>query len=300
VELRQLEYFVAVAQELHFGNAAARLHVAQPSVSQQIKALESELGVPLFERNSKVVSLTPQGSELLPLASRLIEDASHLRRAAHVAARRVAGEIRIGFLADEYSNPVSERLLTAVRMAHPRLTLEFRQVDFAAHHHALESGEVDVAFVVEPAPDAIVTVPLFAWPRMVAVSADVAEREEIGRVLTTHPVALPNRMMAAQPWRVSWAPTPPNGEQTFVVGEDRMESMLALVGAGRAICVVPEYVARFYPQPGVRFAAAPEIEACTVSIGALRSRQAESQVAAVLRLAEGLRADRTATRAENR
>ena len=223
MELRQLEYFVAVARELHFGRAAEKLHVAQPSVSQQIKALEGELGVPLFERTSKAVFLTGPGTELLPLAAKLLDDAAHIRRLAQIAARRVSGEIRIGFLADEYSQEVSERFLTAIRREHPRLVLEFQQMDFAEHHWALERGDVYMAFVVDPAPDSVVSVPLFQWPRLVAVSSALAERhpDDLEAVLAQQPVALPNPM-ASQAWRMSWLPSRPNPDGTFVVGEDSM------------------------------------------------------------------------------
>ena len=286
MELRQLEYFVAVARELHFGRAAEKLHVAQPSVSQQIKALEVELGVQLFERTSKAVSLTGPGAELMPLAAKLLDDAAHLRRLAQISARRLTGEIRIGFLADEYAQGVGERLLAAIRREHPRLVLEFEQLDFAEHHRALERGDVDLAFVLSPAPDSVISVPLFDWPRLVAVSSRLAERspEELESSLAQQPVALPNAM-ASQGWRMSWLPTVPNPGATFVVGEDSMEAILAAVGAGRAIAVVPEYVARFYPQPGVRFVTTPAVGPCTVGIGALRSRQGELQIGTLLKLA---------------
>lgn len=289
VELRQLEYFVAVARELHFARAAASLHVAQPSISQQIKTLEGELGVQLFDRTNKTVTLTSAGAELLPLASELLADAQHLQRVAQTSARRVGGEIRIGFLADEYAQPRSDRLLASVRRQHPRLVLEFKQVDFAEHHRVLETGDVDVAFVVGPAPSSITWVPLFEWPRLVAVNKALADRhpDDIDARLRDEPIALPVQM-SSQAWRLGWSPAPQAAGPMFVVAEESMEALLAVVGAGRAYSVVPEYVARFYPQPGVTFRAVESVGPCMVGIGALRSRAMEPQIAAVLKLAESI------------
>jgi DNA-binding transcriptional LysR family regulator len=96
VELRQLRYFVTVAEELNFGRAAERLHIAGPSLSQQIKALEADLKVRLFDRDRRSVTLTPSGAALLPHARALIDQADELRRRA---VGLVASEpVRIGYV----------------------------------------------------------------------------------------------------------------------------------------------------------------------------------------------------------
>jgi DNA-binding transcriptional LysR family regulator len=96
VELRQLRYFVAVAEELNFGRAAERLHIAGPSLSQQIKALERDLKVRLFERDRRSVTLTPSGAALLPGARALIVQADELRRQAGGLVR--SEPVRIGYV----------------------------------------------------------------------------------------------------------------------------------------------------------------------------------------------------------
>ena len=97
VELRQLRYFLAVAEERHFGRAATRLLIAGPSLSQQIKALERDLGVPLFVRDHRSVALTPAGAALLPHVRALLERAEDLQR----RAERLSGSepVRIGYAA---------------------------------------------------------------------------------------------------------------------------------------------------------------------------------------------------------
>lgn len=96
MELRQLGYFVAVAEELNFGRAAARLHIAGPSLSQQIKVLERDLGVRLFDRDRRSVALTAHGEALLPDARALLEQADSLRRRAVGLAG--AERVRLGYI----------------------------------------------------------------------------------------------------------------------------------------------------------------------------------------------------------
>jgi DNA-binding transcriptional LysR family regulator len=96
VELRQLRYFVAVAEELNFGRAAARLHIAGPSLSQQIKSLERDLGVRLFDRDRRTVTLTAHGESLLPQTRALLEQADELRRTA--AGFSATEPVRLGYV----------------------------------------------------------------------------------------------------------------------------------------------------------------------------------------------------------
>src|SRR4051794_19502431 len=100
MELRHLRYFVAVAEELHFRRASERLHVAQPAVSEQIRKLEAELGVPLLSRTHRSVALTASGTVLLEEARRVLRQADVAARAARSAREQELGRLRVGYLVD--------------------------------------------------------------------------------------------------------------------------------------------------------------------------------------------------------
>src|SRR5262249_13154172 len=98
MELRHLRYFVAVAEELHFGRASARVHVAQPAVSRQIRALEEEIGLSLFERDRRRVVLTAAGAAFLEEARSLLQHVERAVITAHRAARGEIGSLPIAYL----------------------------------------------------------------------------------------------------------------------------------------------------------------------------------------------------------
>jgi DNA-binding transcriptional LysR family regulator len=112
MELRHLRYFLAVAEELHFGRAAERLGIAQPPLSQQIKRLESELGVKLFARTKRYVALTAAGSALREMAIRVIAQAEDAIQAAKRAHRGDTGCLNIGFVGSAAYTPLAAAIRT--------------------------------------------------------------------------------------------------------------------------------------------------------------------------------------------
>jgi DNA-binding transcriptional LysR family regulator len=147
VEIRHLRYFVAVAEELNFGKAAVRLHVAQPGLSQQIKSLEGELGVRLFDRNKRRVNLTPAGSLLLAEAYAVLsrfDQCVETMRQARTGTRRAA--VRVGMWG-EFSRSWGGALVAEVRRRDPELLLAVAAVPSAVAVRAVEAGELDLGVV---------------------------------------------------------------------------------------------------------------------------------------------------------
>jgi len=144
VELRTLRYFLAVAEELHFGRAAARLHLSQPPLSRAIRRLESDLGATLFDRSPAGVTLTPAGAVLLDEARGLLELADRARQ--RVAA---AATIVVGILGDS-ADPGVTRLADAYRRRHPHVEVQVRETDLTDPTCGLHAGLVDVALTRAP------------------------------------------------------------------------------------------------------------------------------------------------------
>jgi DNA-binding transcriptional LysR family regulator len=146
LELRTLRYFVAVAEELHFGRAAARLHMTQPPLSRAIRQLETDLGVTLLQRSAGGIRLTPAGTTLLSDARALLDHAERVRRRASAAG---AGAITVGILGDS-SDPGAVRLAAAFRDAHPGIEIRVRETDLTDPTCGLRAGQVDIALTRGP------------------------------------------------------------------------------------------------------------------------------------------------------
>ncbi|MEU9889684.1 LysR substrate-binding domain-containing protein [Sphaerisporangium sp. NPDC051011] len=147
MELRTLRYFVAVAEELHFGRAAARLHMSQPPLSRAIKQLEADVGAVLLHRSAAGVTLTPAGAALLEEARTLLDQADRLR--VRVAAAAGAATITVGILGDSTDRGAT-RLAAAYRRRHPDVEVRIRETDLTDPTCGLRAGLVDVALTRGP------------------------------------------------------------------------------------------------------------------------------------------------------
>lgn len=179
--LRHLRYFVAVAQELHFGRAADRLHMAQSPLSQRIRSLERELGVQLFVRSSRQVALTPAGRVLLDEAPRLLAAADDVRALMHRVRDGGLGELRTGMPPDFDARLVAG-VLAGFRAACPEVRLDIRQALAAEQELALATGTIDVGLVWHPlAPRGLATGPVLEKPLGVLLPAhsELAAHEQV-------------------------------------------------------------------------------------------------------------------------
>jgi len=149
MELRQLSSFVAVAEELHFRRAADRLHLAQPSVSQNIRTLEAELGVRLFERNRRGAALTAAGEALLPEARQLLAGAEQAAAIARSTGRGERGRLRLS-LTRSLTGGIAGAIVDAYRARYPDVELELSVGNTMLHVEQLLEGDIDVGFVRPP------------------------------------------------------------------------------------------------------------------------------------------------------
>jgi DNA-binding transcriptional LysR family regulator len=152
VELRHLRYFVAVASELHFARAAQRLFISQPALSQQIRSLEGELGLKLFERNRRGVRLTPEGAAFLAEARAVVQQADRAAAVARALAEGASGHLRLGYVVT-VPGGLAERVVREYQRRYPGVGITAESGSTARNVERLRSGDLDVAFVHTPFDD---------------------------------------------------------------------------------------------------------------------------------------------------
>jgi DNA-binding transcriptional LysR family regulator len=153
MELRKLRYFVVLAEELHFGRAARRLHITQPPLSTAIQALEEELGVRLFERTPRRVALTHAGHTFREHAQSLLARAAEAVELTRAADRGEIGRLGVGFMSATIYT-LLPAVLRDFALSHPAVKLELHELTIPQQMAALRKGDIDVGFVRPPIDDA--------------------------------------------------------------------------------------------------------------------------------------------------
>ena len=248
-DLRQLRYFVAVAERLHFGRAAEALHISQPPLSRAIRALEDDLGVPLFHRTRRRVELTPQGARLLEEARRVT---GHLERTVHELRAMAAGghaRLRIGFVSlADYG--VLPGLLRAFKNAQPGVRLGLREMLSPEQAAALAAAELDFGLLLPPVAGAArldhlvvqrerFLLALPARHRLAAGGGKLALREMAGEPFVTIPRQIGPRLYDIVAQLAAQAGISLNVAQEAI----QMQTVVSLVSSGLGAAIVPASVA---------------------------------------------------------
>ncbi|MFF0731183.1 LysR family transcriptional regulator [Streptomyces chartreusis] len=247
LDLRKLRYFVAVAEELHFGRAAERLHIAQPVLSRQIRSLEDELGAEVFDRGRRGTLLTPAGKQLLEDAVPLLASAQALVRRVKSSAQGTQS-LTIGFMPGITVTPA----MVAFTAHHPDVNVRLLRTTWEDQVAVLLDGRADVGIVRLPIDRQGLEVrPLFREPRVVMVP--VGHRLADRRSVTVKDLAAEHLLQdpdAVPEWR-DVALELQSGERPEVPVIHQVEEKLELVAAGAGICVLPLSTANFYTRPDV-------------------------------------------------
>lgn len=256
MELRDIEIFLTLAEELHFARTAARLHVTPARVTQAIKKQERRIGAPLFDRSARTVRLTPLGrqlrDDLWPVYAGL-EDG--LRR-AELAAQGITGVLRVGMI--PYNAHDLRHHWETFRSRHPQWKLQVRLAPYVDPFVSLRRGDIDILITWLPVeePDLTVGPVILSEPRVLAVGVE----HELTRYTTASVEMLadfqhPDAPSRPEYWMQSYCPThTPAGhriDRGLVM--DTAEKILCVVTAGEAVSLFPRHVSRYVTRPDIAY-----------------------------------------------
>jgi DNA-binding transcriptional LysR family regulator len=240
LDLRKLRYFLAVAHHLNFGRAAGELRLAQPALSRAIQALETDLRVPLFERDHHRVTLTPAGAALVREAETLLARAAAARRRVQAAGRASGASLTIAFRPGIIITDVVQQFTRE----HPEVAVNAIRIEWDEQQAAIADGRADIAWIRAPIAggDLIIT-PLFDDPEMIALPA-------------AHPLAGRDTVsvgdLAGEPMlRYDAAPEHEAGRPSARRGIRTMEEKLEAVALGHGLALVPATAAAYYRRPDI-------------------------------------------------
>lgn len=245
IELRHLRYFVAVAEELNFTRAAARLHMAQPPLSQQIRQMEEALGVRLFDRTKHEVRLTDAGRAVLVEARQTLAQADRVGIAARRVSEGVTGTLRVGF-PGSFPHTTLPAILRAFRSKFPGVQLNLQECSTEEQLELLAAGKIDVGFVrlpVENAPESLAVKPILREPLILALPKrhPLARRAKVPvRALAGEPFVLFPRHAAPGLYdQIEAICRRARFKPTVAQEATQIQTIISLVSAGLGIAIVP-------------------------------------------------------------
>jgi len=249
-----------VAEEMHFGRAAQRLHMTQPPLSLAIRSLENALGTALFRRNSRSVALTPAGAALLPEAQRILQQTAALPDLLRRAASGASGSLSLAFVSTaDYS--VLPSFLREFRETYPSVEIDLREATTDVQIEELTQGRIDVGLLIPPLPEKarleIDYLPVLSEPLILAApkglqalrgkaKADLALLTELPLIVFPRRIApaLHDAILACYH---EAGLTPRIGQEAI-----QMQTIIGLVSAGMGIALVPQSVSNL-KRPGVDY-----------------------------------------------
>ncbi|MET8340384.1 LysR family transcriptional regulator [Streptosporangium canum] len=266
LERHEIETFLTLSEELHFGRTAERLRVTTGRISHVVKKLERRIGAPLFDRTSRVVHLTPIGrrlaDDLAPLAAQMDEA---VRRAVD-AGRGVAGQLRVAFLG-EWTAPILLKAVSLFAERHPDCEVDVHEAQLFNSRSSLLDGSIDLLIASYPFDGMACGPALLSERRVLAVAAEhpLAHEESVSLdVLAEHPMVQYPSVTSAEFKRDRTPDHTPSGRPVpkGPTGNTFSE-MLSLVAMGRGVLPVGEHSRRYYPRPDIAYVPirdAPPIE----------------------------------------
>ena len=270
LEVRAAEVFVAVAEELHFGRAADRLHMTQPAVSRHISRLEASLGLTLLERTNRHVELTREAQVFLASARDVLVSARRAVQAARLAVQGGVGQLRLGS-AGTLPNELAVRLVRAFRAAYPAVEVQLSQSSYITCPHAdLDPARVELAVVRAPlSAPGLVFEPLLQESRVVALSA---HHPLAPRASVTLPELAGEPIVTSAGWprrlRDYWAGVDDGADPgyTVAVAASGPGEWLDALAEAKGVSLCPRSIAGYYRKQDVIYVPVADLGPCAVGL----------------------------------
>lgn len=288
LDLRKLRYFLTVAQELHFGRAAIRLHLAQPPLTRQISALEAELGFKLFDRTSRTVTLTAQGRSFLPYARGVLEQVELAQVIAGKLAAGTAGQLALGYVSSIALSDLFSQVIHAFAQRFPDVQLTLVECASGSLGAQVADGRLDIGLSRRlPQSSEVQALSLGQEPLVAALASDspLARQAQVSLAqLSAYPLILfpadhgsGLNQSIEQLYREHGQPlrAGPTGRQ--------ITSIIALVAAGQGVALVPQ-CAQSLMHKGVTYRPLVEVDACAQLLVLTRDVEKNLSVQAFMRV----------------